>query len=113
MGRCDNGKRIIHWVAWTCLFLAVVHCSGRKSDMTGIVDGKFTPCPDSPNCVSSQSEDPSHHIAPFQYAGSRKAAQNTLRIVVQAMKDAKSITDTENYIHATFTSRIFRFVADV
>jgi uncharacterized protein (DUF1499 family) len=29
------------------------------------------------------------------------------------MRDAEVITETENYIHATFTSRIFRFVDDV
>ncbi len=29
-------------------------------------NGRFTPCPDSPNCVSSQAEDPEHFIEPLR-----------------------------------------------
>ncbi|NRB42836.1 MAG: DUF1499 domain-containing protein, partial [Pseudomonadales bacterium] len=32
-------------------------CSGTRPDNLGLNNGKFLPCPDSPNCVSSD-EDP-------------------------------------------------------
>ena len=113
MGRSDNRKRIIYWLVWTCFLLNVVQCSGRKSDMLGIVDGKLTPCPDSPNCVSSRSEDPSHFIEPLDYIGSFEASRKKLLHVLKSMTRVKMITETENYIHVTFTSRFFRFVDDV
>ncbi len=84
-----------------------------KLDMLGIIDGKLTPCPDSPNCVSSQSEDPSHFIKPLFYKGSMVGARQRLLRVVGSMKRTRVIKETEEYIHVTFTSRWFRFVDDV
>jgi uncharacterized protein (DUF1499 family) len=81
--------------------------------MMGVVEGKLSPCPESPNCVSSQSDDPSHFIEPLAYDGPLTASRKALLDVIKSMRDAEVITETENYIHATFTSRIFRFVDDV
>ncbi|MDY6951224.1 MAG: DUF1499 domain-containing protein [Thermodesulfobacteriota bacterium] len=81
--------------------------------MTGIFDGKLGPCPDSPNCVSSLSDDPSHFIEPLRYTGSQAAAKRGLLQVLMAMRGVKMITERENYVHVTVTSRLFRFVDDV
>ncbi|MDY6837005.1 MAG: DUF1499 domain-containing protein [Thermodesulfobacteriota bacterium] len=81
--------------------------------MIGILDGRFSPCPESPNCVSSQSDDPSHFIEPLDYEGSLMASRQHLLDILKSMRGAEVITETETYIHATFTSRIFRFVDDV
>jgi len=81
--------------------------------MTGLFDGELRPCPKSPNCVSSQSKDPSHFIEPLNYAGSLLTSRQHLLDILKSMRGARVITETETYIHATFTSRIFRFVDDV
>lgn len=73
------------------------------------------PCPDSPNCVSTQAqrEDVQHSIEPLAYTGSASDAHQRLLSVIASMPRTKIVTDEETYIHATFTSLIFRFVDDV
>lgn len=93
--------------------LATIKDRPLKVDMLGIIDGKLTPCLDSPNCVSSQSEDPSHFIEPLRCNGSLVAARQRLLRVIGSMKRTRVISETENYIHVTFTSWFFRFTDDV
>lgn len=73
------------------------------------------PCPDSPNCVSTQAqrEDAQHFIEPLTYTGSADDARQQLLDVIAAMSRTNVVTNEETYIHATFTSLIFRFVDDV
>lgn len=79
----------------------------------GVINGQLTPCPQTPNCVSSQATDTAHFIAPIEFLGTAKEAQDRL---VQLLKDwtrTKIILVEEDYIRVEFTSRIFRFVDDV
>lgn len=75
----------------------------------------LAPCPESPNCVSSQApaDDAQHSMAPLTYTGTTEEARQKLLAVIGAMPRAKVVTDEGNYIHATFTSLVFRFVDDV
>ena len=40
-------------------------CAGNRTASLGAKNGKFIPCPASPNCVFSQSERPAHAIKPL------------------------------------------------
>ncbi|MGZ3648481.1 MAG: DUF1499 domain-containing protein [Syntrophales bacterium] len=88
-------------------------CSACRPLNLGITDGKLSPCPDSPNCVSSQSSDKRHFIEPVRYEGTEQRAMGRLVGVVQGMKRCRIITIDDHYIHAEFTSAFFRFVDDV
>ena len=88
-------------------------CSGRRPLNLGITEGKLSPCPDSPNCVSSQSSDKRHFIQPVRYEGTEQKAMERLIGVIQGMKRCRIITMGDHYIHAEFTSAVFRFVDDV
>ena len=79
----------------------------------GIVDGKFHPCPDTPNCVSTQAADNKHKIDPIQYSGSLSEAKEKIIKIINSLKRSKIITNKENYIHAEFRTATFRFVDDV
>ena len=79
----------------------------------GIVDGKFHPCPDTPNCVSTQAADNKHKIDPIQYSGSLSEAKEKIVKIINSLKRSKIITNKENYIHAEFRTATFRFVDDV
>jgi uncharacterized protein (DUF1499 family) len=79
----------------------------------GITQGNLSPCPDSPNCVSSQSPDPSHYVEPLSYPDSRTDAKIRLLKIIESMPRTQIISNTDQYIHAEFTSLIFRFVDDV
>lgn len=79
----------------------------------GVTQGKLSPCPDSPNCVSSQSPDPDHFVEPLSYTDSPAEAKTRLVKVIESMPRTQIISNTDTYIHAEFTSLIFRFVDDV
>jgi len=71
------------------------------------------PCPDSPNCVSSQAADTDQFIEPLRYTGTAESAWNHLIEVLQAAKRTVITEQTESYMHAEVTSLIFHFVDDV
>ncbi|MBW2694754.1 MAG: DUF1499 domain-containing protein, partial [Deltaproteobacteria bacterium] len=44
--------------------------SSKSGQPPGLVSGTLAPCPDKPNCVSSEAgEDADHQIAPLNYSG--------------------------------------------
>ena len=96
----------------TCA-IAVFGCSGKPPSNLGVTNGRLSPCPKSPNCVSSQSTAADHFVEPLYYTGSKEKAKETLIALIQSMKRVKIMTVAEDYIHAEFSSRIFRFVDDV
>ncbi len=80
----------------------------------GIVEGKLTKCPDKPNCISTEFEaDASHFLEPIRYfeAGAAEVLQQ-LKENIQEMGGEIKI-EKENYLAATFTSSIFKFVDDI
>jgi len=79
----------------------------------GIVDGKLYPCPNTPNCVSTQAIDAKHKISPFKYSGTMIEAKEKIIKIVNSLKRTKIITNTENYIHAEVRTATFKFVDDV
>jgi uncharacterized protein (DUF1499 family) len=101
-----------HLYLLTCT-LAVFGCAGKPSSNLGVTNGRLSPCPKSPNCVSSQSTEADHFIESLYYTGTKEKAKEILIALIQSMKRAKIVTITEDYIHAEFSSRIFRFVDDV
>ncbi len=99
---------------WTmAVAIAIIAgCSGTRPSRLGVTNGKFTPCPGSPNCVCSQAQDGKHAIAPLSYQGTPAQAWARLIAVIQGVKRAKIVTSQECYLHAEFTSAVFRFVDD-
>jgi len=96
------------------MFMAIVPgCSSMKPDSLGVKSGRLSPCPDSPNCVSSQSSDDDHYIAPLLFAGPVATARQKLIAAVSRMKRARIITREPSYLHVEFRTAVFRFVDDV
>ena len=93
--------------------LACLSFFSRKPEHLGVVNGRLADCPTSPNCVCSQASDPDHQIEPFRFEGSSAEALTRLQSIVAAMSGARLVTADERYLHAEFTSRLFRFVDDV
>jgi len=99
------------------LFPAVVlilsHCTGAGPKDLGAIDGKLTPCPNSPNCVSSQSTDESHYVDALNYDSALYEAQERLLSLLRSMDRVKIVTVESDYIHAEFLSAFLHFVDDV
>jgi uncharacterized protein (DUF1499 family) len=108
-----NGNCTTMLFLMSLLSFSVIGCTGVRPANLGVKDGKLAPCPSSPNCVSSQSSDIAHAIEPLSFTGTVAGAHSVLRTIILSMKRSQMITDTDSYIHAEFTSAIFRFVDDV
>ncbi len=75
--------------------------------------GRLTPCPDSPNCVCSQDDRPSHYVEPLRFSGDPDAAFARLAGTVRQEPRATIVQEGPGYLRAEFRSRVFRFVDDV
>jgi uncharacterized protein (DUF1499 family) len=95
------------------LGILVAGCTGSRPMTLGVHDGKLAPCPASPNCVSSQSNDKDHAVVPIPFSGTSAETMADLKKVLSGMPRARTVTATETYLHAEFTSALFRFVDDV
>jgi uncharacterized protein (DUF1499 family) len=99
-----------------CLLLIVLllsACAGKRPVNIGIQNGHLAVCPGTPNCVSSQAMDESHSIASFTYSGDKKEAFLRLKKIIESEERTQIIAESENYLHAEFTTAIMRFVDDV
>lgn len=78
-----------------------------------ILNMKLKQCPNSPNCVSSQSESESHHIDPLPYNSSGDEAMKKIKKTILAMPRTNLVEEKEHYLHVEFKSSVLRFVDDV
>ena len=88
--------------------------SSKTGQPPGLVSGTLAPCPDKPNCVSSEAgEDADHHIEPLDYSGTDAGkAWSKIQQVIKELGGEVTVVEDE-YIAATFSSTLFRFVDDV
>jgi len=80
----------------------------------GLVEGRLKPCPDKPNCVSSELvADAGHYIEPLVYSTDHAAqVLPALKTIVLEMGGSIEVEESD-YLAATFTSSLFRFVDDL
>lgn len=76
-------------------------------------DGALARCPKSPNCVSTRARDEKHAIAPLRLDMDQNDAVEAARRAIASMPGSRLVITEEAYIHAEFTSRVFRFVDDL
>jgi uncharacterized protein (DUF1499 family) len=98
------------------LFLIVIGALGCVSDTRDSrikTPADLAPCPNSPNCVSTKSNDPGHAMPPLPYLKSGRESMDRLVGIVQEMKRANIVAATPTYLHVEFRSALFRFVDDL
>ncbi|MDQ6987682.1 MAG: DUF1499 domain-containing protein [Mariprofundaceae bacterium] len=104
---------------FTAIVVAIILLAGvvlgiksQQMPLLGLLDGHLRPCPESPNCVSSETEkeDALHYIAPFP-AGDSKAWASLVTAIESL--GGHIATNDGQYLHATFISTLFRYVDDV
>jgi len=87
--------------------------SGKQPDHVGINNGQLADCPQTPNCISSESNDVTHQVKPLHYHSSPQQALNQLKQILEDTNNAEIITQKDNYIYAQFTTTMLGFVDDV
>jgi uncharacterized protein (DUF1499 family) len=113
-----NRKRMIYLLVALillapCAILAVLSALAKKPQNLGVVDGRLAPCPDTPNCVSTQATDEQHRIAPLTFTDSPEEALRRLKQAIASMPRMEIVAESGDYLHVEATSLIFRFVDDV
>ena len=95
---------------------------GRRPDDIGVVDGRLTGCPGSPNCATSDGGDGHDNddvadacrIAPIRIAPDHALeAWRAITEIVATWPRTKIVTGTANYLHAECRSAILGFVDDL
>lgn len=88
-------------------------CSDKKPLNVGVGGSRLTPCPDSPNCVSSQGSDSAHTVAPLSYDSDVEKVITDLKVVINSLKGATVVSESASYLRVEFQSDLFRFIDDV
>jgi len=114
-GECPMPLKMLpHWFNHLSILflLTTISCAAQPPASIGLKDGRLTPCPHKPNCVSSESKTESSRIEPLTFTGSPAAAWEKLKAAIVDI-GGRIEKDENYYLWATFRSKIFRFVDDV
>lgn len=89
----------------------------EENKAPGLVNGQLQKCPDRPNCINSEYlDDAAHYLPPLEIPALSKAqvlaAAKKIIIRMDGKITFEQATDKDNYLAATFTSSLFRFVDD-
>lgn len=93
-------------------FMLLKFLSGQPEGL-GLTNGRLSECPETPNCVCSQSECATHSIPPISFSGSTDHAWQRIRQAILSQPRTTVLVDDGSYLHAEVKSAIFRFVDDV
>ena len=87
--------------------LGLAGCAGERPDDLGAREGLLAPCPSSPNCVSSQTENERHRIAPLAFNGDPSAAFARLKRVLSGRSDTTIVDDLPDYLRVELHTLLF------
>ncbi len=81
--------------------VTVALVAGMASIVAAASEPMLSPCPSSPNCVSSLATD-SHFIEPLRFSGGAAAAFVRLREILTRRPDARIIAATDSVMRVEF-----------
>ncbi len=70
-------------------------------------------CPESPNCVSTQTQQQSKKMNPIPFELNPKEVIKIIQSVVESLPNTHLEKESTHYLHYTFKSKIFGFTDDV
>ena len=88
--------------------------ASRRRPPSGLVDGRLRPCPESPNCVSSQDPaDEGHRVDPLPFFGDPNEAFGIAVGIVKGWPRTSVVQLDDDYAHLEVTTRLLRFRDDL
>lgn len=81
--------------------------------MMSAATASLPPCPDSPNCVSSQATNKDQQVDPIVFTLPPQQALARLKQVLAGMPRTRLVKEEGGYLHAEVRSFLFRFVDDL
>jgi uncharacterized protein (DUF1499 family) len=92
--------------AWLLGFFLVTFlfsgCSGTRPSNLGVKDSRLSPCPASPNCVSSQSDDEEHRIDAIRFPTTSAEAMGRLKKIVLGTERTILVRESPDYLYLEF-----------
>lgn len=93
--------------------MPLLSCSGKRPSNLGVSDSRLTPCPASPNCLSSDDHDSAHKIPPFQLAKPATEVWQVVHELVSELPRTRIVNENSDYLHAECRSSVFGFIDDL
>jgi len=111
-------RRLMGWVALIALLslplgVRTMNAWSPRPEGLGVREGRLSPCPASPNCVSTQDGQGDQAMDPLRWEGSAKDALDRFETIIRGLPRTKIITRSENYLHAEFKTAWLGFIDDV
>jgi len=78
----------------------------------GVREGQLAPCPDTPNCVSSQAEAAIHNLPPIAYTSTTAQARAILLELIAGLPRTRLVASTPDYIYIETRTPGFGFIDD-
>lgn len=100
-------------VVLVCSIILLTGCGRNMPEGLGLNNNALAECPDSPNCVSTQTKKKEATIEPIKYKLDDKTAYKLLLQVIESNKLATVISKTNNYIHVAYHTSSKIFIDDV
>jgi uncharacterized protein (DUF1499 family) len=98
--------------ALLCLAVFTVSCTSGGKRPAGRIDGRLAPCPERPNCVSSEAAGGPSAVEPLAFTVTPQAAWAALKRAVAASGGQVAREDSD-FLWAVFRTPVFRFKDDV
>ena len=96
------------------LGLFMLSFSSGPPPILGVTEGKLVPCPESPNCVSTQTDSKNHKMEPIAWPGTSEVAVSRIKETISRdFSKATLVEEGPGYLRYEFRSWVFRFVDDV
>lgn len=120
MEQIPKGLKIIGFIIggliiFYLLIRLVVSLVSTRPDTLGVSNGKLSPCPSYPACVSSQSaeNDTDHYVKPIGNDVSVAAAKQKIEEIAGQLAGAVLIESTDQYLNYEIKVAPFGFVDDL
>lgn len=101
------GLAVLFPVLWT------VNALVPRPANLGVREGRLADCPESPNCVSSQTADEAHRVDPLEFGEDPESAVTRLKAILAASPGARLVEEKPGYLAYEFRTPVCRFVDDV
>ena len=105
-----------YFLIFIVICIVAISIISRLQPPLGLIDGRLRGGGNKPNWVCSESinhGDESHYVDPINYNQESKDAWDSLKRIV-SLTGGKIVKEEDGkYLHATYVSKLFRFVDDL
>jgi uncharacterized protein (DUF1499 family) len=95
-----------------CLIFVILSFISRRPPELGLFNGRLRPCPETPNCVCSETPESPFFVEPLYVRGSTREAWERAKRILQSLGGRIEIEE-EGYLRAVFATKLLRFQDDV